>query len=532
VLPKKILFLHHPLIPSVVMSTYTELPRSSGEVDFPSSDSDSSWSIESADLHLENAFSEKSGSSSKWPCLPYLRRKLLLIGLAILPSYLSNRITGQTHESKNSQNVASLDGLRGIACLFVLNQHFSYSYSQAFLHGWNGTEGREWIIQLPIVRILWSGNAMVAVFFVISGYVLSYKPLKQMQRNSDQVLQTISSAIVRRGIRLYLPSFIATFMCMLLLQAGAFERGRGAFNQKYTLLSANEAPPIRFATFSEQFWDWWGTVTKMLYPWTWQDTWQSYDLHLWTIPTEFRGSMLLFLIHCGVARLRLAFRVAVLATLVAYTAYTDVEQMVLFLVGMLVAQIDVILRDRSEKVSWGPLAFVNDVGGQTSSPKRAAWIATFVVGLFLASTPTDYSENSTGYSFLVTNLVPQWYKVPKYFWQSIGAMLLVWSVSHSQDTKPIFTNSFAQYLGKISYALYIVHGNILRIVLYAIMPTIWDVCGDVQGSNVRFGMAWLLGAIVIVPTAFWAADLFWRLVDTPCVKFARSIEERISIEEN
>ena len=512
------------------MSGYTKLPRSSGEDTFSGTETNCSWSIESAGLDLGNILSEKYVSKPKWACLPYLHKWIFPIGLAILPGYISSRMTGQPSESKKSQNIASLDGLRGIACLFVFNQHFSYSYSQKFLEGWDGTEGRQWVIQLPVIRILWSGNAMVAVFFVISGYVLSYKPLRQMQDQSDQVLRTISSAIVRRGIRLYLPSFAATFVCMLLLQAGAFEQGREAFNQKTTLLSANEAPPPRLDTFTEQFWDWSGTMMKMLYPWTWQDTWQNYDLHLWTIPTEFRGSMLLFLIHCAVARLRLAFRVAVLATLVAYSAYTDAEQIVLFLVGMLVAQVDVILRGPTKTEPWSPLIPVNEVGRAAAYYKRVGWIAVFVAGLFLASTPTDYAENSTGYAFLVTIFVPQWYRSHRYFWQSIGAVLLVWSVSHSEDIKPIFTNPFAQYLGKISYALYIVHGNILRCVLYAVMPTIWKVSGDVNGSILKFGIAWVLGALVIVPIAFWAADLFWRFVDIPCVRFARWVQERISIK--
>ncbi len=522
------------------MPDHVQLLRSPEEDGSPSSESDSSWIAEADDVQLGKALLEKPILHSrrpsfetpqfKWPCLRPLQRKLRLAGLGLLPSFVSLRIVGRKPESKNSQNVASLDGLRGVACLLVFNQHFSFNYSQKFLKGWDG-EDRRWIIQLPIIRLLWAGDAMVAIFFVISGYVLSYKLLKQMHSNSDQVFRTLNSAIVRRGIRLYLPNFIATFMCMLLVQAGAFEAGRKAYKDGWSLLSAHEDPPHRFDTFAEQFWHWWETaVLKPLYPWTWQDTWQNYDPHLWTIPTEFRCSMLLFLVQCGVSRLRLAFRVAVLAIAVFYSAFTDAEQITLFLVGMLMAQIDVIKRSRADTRSWPPFASSKDMESKSGCRKRIIWIATFVAGLYLASTPSVSAEDSTGYVYLVNELVPEGYRTHHYFWQSIGAVTIVYSASHSEDIKPIFTNSFAQYLGKISYALYIVHGNILRSVLYGIMPTIREMCGNME-SDFGFVLAWLMGACVIVPMSFWAADLFWRLVDMPCVKFARWVEQRVSEED-
>jgi peptidoglycan/LPS O-acetylase OafA/YrhL len=77
------------------------------------------------------------------------------------------------------QNVASLNGLRSVARLSAINQHFSYSYSQAFLEGGNREEAHQWIVQFAIIGIHWSARAMVAIIFVISGCVLSNRPLNQ-----------------------------------------------------------------------------------------------------------------------------------------------------------------------------------------------------------------------------------------------------------------------------------------------------------------------------------------------------------------
>lgn len=190
----------------------------------------------------------------------------------------------------------------------------------------------------------------------------------------------------------------------------------------------------------------------MLYPWTWEDTYQNCDPHLWTIPTEFRCSMLLFLIHCGVSRLRLAFREGILGFALFYSAFTYAEHITLFMAGMLMAQIDVIKQSRTDTRSWPRLTTITNLEDATSSRKRLFGIAIFIIGLYLASTPSFSSEDSTGYSYLVNELVPRWYNIRHYFWQSIGAVLIVHSASHSKDIKPIFTISFAQYLGKISYA--------------------------------------------------------------------------------
>lgn len=77
-----------------------------------------------------------------------------------------------------NQNIAALEDLRGIACLIVVNQHFTYNFTEQIFASWGTEPQAHYITQIPIVSALWAGHAMVEVFFVISGYVLSHKPLK------------------------------------------------------------------------------------------------------------------------------------------------------------------------------------------------------------------------------------------------------------------------------------------------------------------------------------------------------------------
>lgn len=155
-------------IESLMMTDYTPLPRSSGEDELPSSGSESSWVTDSNDMQHEKVLSERLISHLRkppfetphigWSCLRRLQRRFRRVGSGLLPSFISHGIGGKSTEPKTSQNVASLDGLRGVACLLVFNQHFSYSYSQTFLEGLDGEEDRNWIIQLPIIRIFWAGT--------------------------------------------------------------------------------------------------------------------------------------------------------------------------------------------------------------------------------------------------------------------------------------------------------------------------------------------------------------------------------------
>jgi peptidoglycan/LPS O-acetylase OafA/YrhL len=153
--------------------------------------------------------------------------------------------------------------------------------------------------------------------------------------------------------------------------------------------------------------------------------------------------------------------------------------------------------------------------------KRSFWILVFIMGLYFASSPNIGEGETPGYRYLAT-LVPKSYSQKYRWWQSIGGILIVLSVKNSKDIQPLFTNAFAQYLGNISYAFYIVHGPTLHSLGYTVMKTAWKYTGKETMTNYYVGF--LMGWLVIMPVVFWVADLFWRTVDVPCVRFARWVE--------
>lgn len=493
-------------------------------------------------------------SSTKLSALPihviYVMTCFRQVLLALLPSFLKSRASPSASSTTKSSKsaIAALDGLRGIACLFVFNEHFTYNYSHNFLYGY-GVEGRRSVVQWPFIRVFWSGFSMVAIFFVISGYVLSYKPVRQIRaRQAAQLQHTLASSVFRRAIRLYLPSMIAVVICGLLTWIGAFTYAASVtHSENPTPFKLHESTPPHYDSFVVQVGDaiknaWW-----MTFFWRWDSTTTpgDYDLHLWTIPTEFRCSLVLFLTLIATSRLQTRWRLTYVIAFITYCVATDRRDVMLFLSGMLLAEIDLIRTATHSTFLPTSTTPRKAPSGKYNYLQPAI---LFIVGLFLASSPIIEAPLTPGYRSLCALLswLPSsgdFLGYPGSVLQCIGGILITWSVANSASSSfiaSVFTNPVAQYLGHISYALYLVHGNVLKSVLYTLMPTIASTTGGfgavdqsgtvTLGTMTNFVAAWLMGMVFVLPVTIWTADLFWRAIDMPVVRFGKWLEGRASVE--
>ena len=144
----------------LALPSYIQLLRSSNEGGSYSSGFSSSWKIGPKHWQLTEALCEKARSQSRRLCCKTSQVQFSSLRIwKILPSgrpRSSSRLSASSHSRKkiyikSSQNIAFLDGLRG---LLAFNQYFSSSYSQEFLKGWNGERRSQWLVQLLITRII------------------------------------------------------------------------------------------------------------------------------------------------------------------------------------------------------------------------------------------------------------------------------------------------------------------------------------------------------------------------------------------
>jgi peptidoglycan/LPS O-acetylase OafA/YrhL len=446
--------------------------------------------------------------------------------LLFVPSFIQNHLYPNPKVSKQHPT-AFLDGMRGLAALMVFIYHFSgctYDVLSAYGH-----EGKHHdLLRLPFIRFFYSGPAMVSIFYVVSGYALSYKPVRLMRSKSwSELMRTIASSIFRRAIRLYLPCIVSTLMIVVLIRMDGYNWGRefATHNKHFNTHHISRAK--RFDTLSQQLHEWAREMWIFIHPFSFgtKDTDIKLDGHLWTIPMEFRSSLVLYLTQAGLACLRPLVRVFVLLALITWVTFKDRWELILFYAGFLLAELGA--RQVAALVSTGILT------GPTTIMKssrlkiwNAIYIFTFLIGMYLCAQPVFGFEKSPGWRTLGF-LTPSFVQYRHRYWPGWGAILMVWATSNMIALQKIFTNSPVQYLGRISFSLYIMHGPVTHSIGYAVMDLFygsfgWETALSKAGG---FGAAGLITLMVTI----WSADMFMRAVDTPSVKFAKWLEERCSV---
>lgn len=493
-----------------------------------------------------HSFSEEHSSSDNdgGESLPSVEQLLHRALVGITPSFLQHWVEEVHSPPPRLHAIAALDGLRGWACMLVFNFHFFFTYTHKTMTGW-GFGGENWgFHHLPIIHLLISGHVMVAIFFVISGYVLSHKPLKLMRSNSwEQVFHTLASASFRRALRLYIPALVGIFVVFIAVLLGAYDYSIAVRDAGHTVRGINEEHPEIFSSSSKQFWNCYATVVRLMDPWNWGLYYNDYNPQLWTIPVEFRCSIVLFLTMLVTSRLRARCRLSLVAALLWFCVRWGRWDVVLFLSGMFMAELDLACglwdpspssasdqRDPEDpedpEKTTAATTSRSRVARSVARHHRLIWLGIFILGLYLASSPNTGAANTPGYRLLY-RLTPETYPEPHRFLQSLGAITIVASINHSADLQRAFTNSLAQYLGRISFAFYIVHGPILHSLGYSIMPNIWLMTG--KETDARYCAGFVVGYAICLAVSVWAGDVFWRAVDVPSVRFSRWVESRVIV---
>jgi len=427
----------------------------------------------------------------------------------LIPSFLKKTENPKLHPT------SYLDGLRGVAAFIVFIDHFAVNWFDMLRRGYGSTPDDYYIIQLPIIRLLYSGRASVAIFFVISGFVLSYKSLKQIHAHQPgALLDTLASSVFRRGLRLYIPVAVGTFTSMLMAYWGMY--------QELPETSTDALPPV-FENFSDNFNHWYNHMVGI--SWPFQDVYPNtpygppYNGHLWTIPIEFYGSIVVYVMVLCLCRCQTWIRLGLMVFTSLCCLHYERWDLFLFLSGTFLAEMSLLEVNLT--------SFYEDDMSVADRIRRWLWVTNwtlFLLALYLLSYPggsfLDY-EPGPGYwhEYLMywtpRRYMELWYGFER-FWVTIGGFILVFSISNSPILQRLFVTRFAQYLGDIAYALYIVHGPILFTF------GAWFMNGYAgEESGWWYGQSFVMGAILNTILCIWVADMFWRGVDAKSVAFAK-----------
>ncbi|KAI4721431.1 hypothetical protein E4T48_02286 [Aureobasidium sp. EXF-10727] len=528
-------------------------------------DHNAKTTLASSHPFTEDRTSITSAHKGGFPRLSTVSKSWKHLLFFLLPTFIqSHYLPCRTGQKRPLHPTAWLDGMRGVAAFCVFMDHLSYSNHDTYTaYGYESSNYE--FFKLPFLRFLYTGASQVAIFFVVSGFALSYKPVKQMRNGEREgLLTTLSSSVFRRAIRLYLPCVASTLLVILWVRLGLYEVTRDFASNDKLLTGRREHHPFRYETLSKQLSVWAVKMWNFFNPFDFNmkigDGALDIDGHLWTIPVEFvsfssfslsilpvlriplrtscsscnintswkhiRASIVLYLSQLGLSRLKPTIRILTLIALILYVLRINRWELFLFYAGFALCELDFRRRSSTTASTSSPLVPISPALSTMNKPSRTwstIYLMTFVLGLYFGSQPARDLQHAPGWRTLST-LIPSHINPRDRYFPNLGAILLIWSTSSHQPLQSIFTHPITQYLGKISYPLYLMHGAVIHTLGYGIMDFMWSSFGrdTVLKKEIGFGVAVVWVVIVVV----WMADLFMRVVDTPTVRFAKWLEEK------
>jgi peptidoglycan/LPS O-acetylase OafA/YrhL len=371
------------------------------------------------------------------------------------------------------KRISSLDSVRGLAALTVVFTHFLWFLKpDTPLRSMALGQAHSWLYQLlhlpPIflfesspLHILTAGHEAVVLFFVLSGFVI-YLP---WERDPGPPYRNY---FIRRVCRIYLPYLAALFLAISLnmtLSRGGLPEMNAWSNRTWAIpVMARDVIAHLFMLGNYD-------TNKFLPP-------------IWSLVHEMRISLLFPALAFVIRR---SWALPVLAGLVVIgllgdfywggplnTDFATVYFAAFFLLGGLLAQ----RRDQIRRL----YALLSP------APRRLLLVATFLLYV---------------YGRFVFILWPGELAFPDLF-IAVGAVgIIVWALSDP----PCLSHPAVQWLGKVSYALYLIHFTVFLAAIYLFHSYL---------------PIWLILTLAL-PVALVGSELFWNFVERPSIRLGHAM---------
>jgi peptidoglycan/LPS O-acetylase OafA/YrhL len=369
-----------------------------------------------------------------------------------------------------------LDAVRGLAALAVVFGHLALIFpAVANASRSNGLTVLDAVLYSPIDGILDGGSAVI-VFFVLSGYVLSLS-----YRGGRQ---TYPGFLSRRVARLWLPYIAAVALAMVLA----------------TLLG-DEIIHAASSWFNAR---WYGSVgissvlEHLLLIGHFHDE-SQYIPVIWTLVIEMRISLIfpILLAALAVFGWRLTVLPAALLTFVAVelAAHSSGDFMTLSYIVCFIA--GAALADHHEKISA--------LMSRTTSSHRVLLLGlALLLFTYDAWMPPHLLPGPLG---AVARL-----EGTRILLETASALIFIALARHPGRARAFLRSAIPQYLGRVSYSLYLLHTIVLLAIVHIIDP-----------GNDGLLLALVLPMFLL---SLLLADLGQRYVELPAQRLGRRLAAR------
>jgi peptidoglycan/LPS O-acetylase OafA/YrhL len=439
--------------------------------------------------------------------------------------------------SKSGQrNIKWVEGLRGVTSVLVITTHVARALDFALFWPADKKDAPPRLMQLPYLRIPYQGRIGVPIFAFLTGFVCAYKPLKlaYQQGNAPASLQSVARSAFRRPPRLMLPAMIATFISFVLSCFGAYTAANHC-DSFWVRFDAPDYKPFRQNV---------RRLFKSLLT-TWTSTDNAFDRHQWAMRPLLIGAFQVYVVLAATIGMRFRYRLLIHILLIFYwlcnTAYLTETFGANLALGTLLAE----------------LAQHRPTQNFITSHQR---ILTFVVapillliGGWVGSYPQEHEDWSEWSQTLHNHLV----NPDPEGGDPLGSMLVpsgsnvhrrtsaffiyctAISIFISPAIQKLLSHRLLLWLGHHSFAVYLVHGTLLRTVaiwvVYGITGQPWEKAGKNEDGSEQV-QEWikpksrshkLLSVIIFTTLTYIAAWAWMKWVDTACARATQWLENKV-----
>ena len=268
----------------------------------------------------------------------------------------------------------------------------------------------------------------------------------------------------------------------------------------------------------------------------------------WTIPVEIRGSMQVYLTLLALSNARERVRIVILGLLCVRSWWNGSAEFMAFFAGVLFAELNASASLQHHEIRTHT-SLSRDIGGLRAlktRPDRLWTLSKYLacgVGVYLLSLPIRIQPGKG----IDPDFPPDWFflkfapplsgwypEITMRMWHTFGAILVVGSMRVLPRLRAPFETRVAQFLGHISFSMYLCHQTVLRIMLHWCLHWTGKLATGVsyfeahrEGKWGNVFVAWMLTIPMILGVLLSTSYYMARAVDQRSIALGHYVERRL-----